>query len=191
MVKQLIFGFKWKHIQTKTPPYRKRVYTADQFLRVNAYAIGAGWYAISIGPFGEDEAQSRLFELRSTGAIPIDSFLSRGSNYQDKIWPLDVAAEPQPVSETITSSALDTDIRTLSAEPDETLGEARMSEQALSRDEKKQLQIALKSAGIIPLRLMEILERAQERPSPRGKTTKACRDRRFDHRTAGTFTVAI
>ena len=54
---------------------------------VNAYAIGAGWYAISIGPFGEDEAQSRLFELRSTGAIPIDSFLSRGSNYQDKIWP--------------------------------------------------------------------------------------------------------
>jgi S1-C subfamily serine protease len=114
---------------------------------VNAYAIGAGWYAISIGPFGEDEAQSRLFELRSTGAIPIDSFLSRGSNYQDKIWPLDVAAEPQPVSETITSSTLDTDIRTLSAEPDETLGEARQSEQALSRDEKKQLQIALKSAG--------------------------------------------
>ena len=54
---------------------------------VNAYEIGAGWFVISIGPFDEAEAQKRLFALRSTGVIPLDSFLSRGSNHQNKIWP--------------------------------------------------------------------------------------------------------
>ena len=113
---------------------------------VNAYDIGTGWFAVSIGPFDEAEAQARLFKLRSTGLIPLDSFLSRGSNYQDKIWPVAATSTPNK-SQTPTPLPFKTETRQLPSEPDETLAEARQSERVLGRDEKKQLQIALKSAG--------------------------------------------
>ena len=122
-----------------------RIYSSS-ISEVNAYDIGAGWFAVSIGPFKETEAQARLFELRSTGIIPPDSFLSRGSNYQDKIWPV-AALATSNTPQTQRQLAIETEARQLPPEPDETLGEARQSESNLNREEKKQLQIALKSAG--------------------------------------------
>ena len=112
---------------------------------VNAYEIGAGWFVVSIGPFDETEAQKRLFELRSTGVIPLDSFLSRGSNHQDKIWPVETTRINTP--QMLAAVEFETEVRQLPSEPEETLEEARRSERTLTRDEKKQLQIALKSAG--------------------------------------------
>ena len=112
---------------------------------VNAYDIGAGWFVVSIGPFDEAEAQTRLFDLRSIGLIPMDSFLSRGSNHQDKIWP--VVSTQKNTLRTLAPVAVETEASQLPLEPEETLEEALKSESTLSRDEKKQLQIALKSAG--------------------------------------------
>ena len=112
---------------------------------VNAFDIGAGWFAVSIGPFDETEAQAHLFELRSAGVIPLDSFLSRGSNHQDRIWP--VSSTRKNMLQTLAPVAVEKEVSQLPSEPDETLEEARQSERTLSRDEKKQLQIALKSAG--------------------------------------------
>ena len=112
---------------------------------VNAYDIGAGWFAVSIGPFDEAEAQTRLYDLRSTGIIPLDSFLSRGSNHQGKIWPESPTKKNTP--QTFAPVAVETEIGKPPSEPEETLEEARQSERSLSHDEKKQLQIALKSSG--------------------------------------------
>ena len=124
---------------------KARTYSSS-ISEVNAYDIGAGWFAVSIGPFNDAEAQARLFELRSSGIIPLDSFLSRGSNYQSKIWPVAATTTPN-TPQMPTPVVVETYGPQLPSEPDETLGEARQFERALSRDEKKQLQIGLKSAG--------------------------------------------
>lgn len=139
---------------------RAREY-ASQFNDVQAFSIGSGWYAIAIGPFGEDTARLLLNDLLSAGQIPRDSFLSTGTNYRQKIWPTGLSNSvttlppaPQvadPVPE-ITPEAEPTIaiVETTDPEPsvpDETPRQARASEQALSRDQRKDLQIMLQWAG--------------------------------------------
>ena len=123
---------------------------------VSAFAISGGWYAVTIGPLDEEDAESQLLKLRAAGAIPLDSFISRGTNFEQKIWPVRFETNESDIttpSEETTAPAKPSAVTPknslirLSSEADETIEEARAIEATLTKDEKKQLQVALKWAG--------------------------------------------
>lgn len=134
---------------------RARIYS-QEFPDIQAHSIGSGWYALTLGPLPEDQADLRMSQLRDRAAIPRDSFLATGSNYRQRIYPIGpapIAIEPsQPVqSEASEVSLQTTEVQTetveISTPPDETLAQARASENLLSRDQKMDLQRFLKWAG--------------------------------------------
>jgi S1-C subfamily serine protease len=139
---------------------RARIY-AQEFPDTQAHSIGSGWYAITLGPLPEDQADLRMSQLRARAAIPRDSFLATGANYRQRIYP--IAPAPAAVTPTQTAEASvaqeeATQVSVVESEesvspeqtitvPDETLSEARASEGLLSRDEKMDLQRYLQWAG--------------------------------------------
>lgn len=140
---------------------RARAY-ADRLDFVNAFSLGAGWYAIALGPYSRDEADAVRRQLRNSGDVPSDSFVSVGGQYGQQIWPIggalagpitqvETPARVDVVIDTVTDTDTDTPqvttIREQIAAADETPQEARASESRLSRDKKQELQIALKWAG--------------------------------------------
>lgn len=132
---------------------RAEAYAAE-FSDVQVFR-GGSWHAIVLGPYAADAAAARLGELRRSGQVPRDAFVTDGAAFDlsDAMGALEPAPlEPAPLepaateteTETPEVAALDTPTP---AEPDETLREARASEQALSQDERKALQEALKWYG--------------------------------------------
>ena len=139
---------------------RARIY-AQEFPDTQAHSIGSGWYAITLGPLPEDQADLRMSQLRARAAIPRGSFLATGANYRQRIYPIgptptavtpaqtakaDVVQEEAAqvsVSETVESAAPEPSITV----HDETLSEARASEGLLSSEEKMDLQRYLQWAG--------------------------------------------
>ncbi len=131
---------------------------------VAGYSLGAGWYGIVLGPYSRDDAERALQVYRSQGQIPRDSFIAFQANLRNQFYPVgapDRAATPPaaaltdgspPVVSQNTQQAASTPAPEVSPPPritlpDETPAQARRSEQALGRDDKKDLQIALKAAG--------------------------------------------
>lgn len=131
---------------------------------VNGFSLGGGWYAVALGPYRREDAERVLQVYRSEGLIPIDSYIARSSDYRSQFWPvganlLDGVAPTTPqtttpqtviVTETQPAEAEETVVEVAPQEPelpDETVREARASEAALSRDEKKQLQVYLQWGG--------------------------------------------
>jgi hypothetical protein len=55
---------------------------------VNGFSIGAGWYAISLGPYSENEAEQVLRVYRAERLIPRDSYISVSSDYRQQFWPV-------------------------------------------------------------------------------------------------------
>ncbi|KAG1715536.1 hypothetical protein GQR58_000509 [Nymphon striatum] len=131
-----------------------------QFLTdVNGFALGGGWYAVALGPFNRDDATARMRDLRRAGQIPRDSYVEDAARYRTRFWPVgapavgDIALAPvqnDPATTETAAPAPETQ-DTVVAEPapvvDETPREARRSEAALTKDERKDLQVALKWAG--------------------------------------------
>src|SRR6056300_1067826 len=66
---------------------RARIY-AQEFPDIQAHSIGSGWYAITLGPLPEDQADLRMSQLGARAAIPRDSFLATGTNYRQRIYPI-------------------------------------------------------------------------------------------------------
>jgi len=151
---------------------QERVRDYAQFLPdVNGFSLGGGWYGIALGPYDRADATARLRQLRRDGNIPRDSFVAIGNNYRQQFWPIggtalapvtpeppetaeqDTAIEATPETEAPTQEPTTEESPVIATPvepeyvPDETSTEARRSEQALSRDEKKELQVALKWAG--------------------------------------------
>jgi S1-C subfamily serine protease len=122
---------------------------------VHGFSLGAGWYAIALGPYAPEDADRILRSLRAQGLIPRDSYVARSSDYQQQFWPIGTNALDRPALEIVdpilsqnTSLAQDTPIEIPLIEPaDETPAEARASESLLSRDERAALQEALRWAG--------------------------------------------
>ena len=139
---------------------RARIY-AQEFPDTQAHSIGSGWYAITLGPLPEDQADLRMSQLRARAAIPRDSFLATGANYRQRIYPIGpapVAVTPEQTAEASVAQEEATQVSVVESEesvspeqtitvPDETLSEARASEGLLSRDEKMDLQRYLQWAG--------------------------------------------
>lgn len=127
-----------------------RGYAAAGVEGVNGFLLGTGWYAIAVGPFAnEPAALSALAQLRGRGLIPADSYLVDGSLFRQQYWPVGASAPIPPASDPVPEATpepvavAEPEIRL----PDETLREAQASEQALSLDDKKELQVALQWAG--------------------------------------------
>ena len=122
---------------------------------VAGFALGGGWYGIVIGPYARDDAEQVLQVYRREGQIPRDSFITFSSNLRTRFYPVGNAAitQPEPAPEVVTEApatpaGIATGTPTItSALPDETPAEARRSEQALTREDKKLLQVALQAAG--------------------------------------------
>mgnify|MGYP001627790454 FL=1 len=117
---------------------------------VAGFSVGSGWYAIVIGPFGEQQAGAVLRQLRRNGQIPRDSFVARSSSFRQQFWPVGANAlsgrtTPAPAPSE-TDTATDT-AQAPQAEPEETLREAQRAEARLDTQAKKDLQIALQWAG--------------------------------------------
>ncbi len=105
---------------------------------VSVYRLGSGWHAIVLGPYAEDTALLTLSELRAARAIPSDAFLSDGTTFRDRLFGSEAAATT-PRAPVTPAPAL---------EPgEETLDEARQSERQLTRDDRSQIQIALRWEG--------------------------------------------
>ncbi len=110
---------------------------SGSFANVEGYALSSGWFAVALGPFGRGEAETVLSRLLNSGAVPGDSFVADGGNYQSRIWPVGaplVAAAPAAPIEPAGPA-------------DETVQQAIASEATWSQAEREELQIALRWAG--------------------------------------------
>jgi S1-C subfamily serine protease/peptidoglycan hydrolase-like protein with peptidoglycan-binding domain len=130
---------------------------------VAGFSLGGGWYGILIGPYTREDADRVLQVYRSEGQIPRDSFIALPSNLRNQFYPLGegsaqatqpaqapaaiASTEVAPTQEAQTAEPVVIAEPATSALPDESPAEARRSEQALSRDERKELQTALQAAG--------------------------------------------
>jgi len=151
---------------------RARAYTT-LLQDVNGFSVGGGWYAVVVGPYRRSDADQVLREYRRDGLIPRDSFIQRSNRLRQQFWPvganvLGTGAVDAPEG-TVTAPAPATPEQPAApqvaevtpapvAEPepapapqpepaDETPAQAQRSERALSRDEKKELQVMLQWAG--------------------------------------------
>jgi S1-C subfamily serine protease len=139
---------------------RARIY-AQEFPDTQAHSIGSGWYAITLGPLPEDQADLRMSQLRARAAIPRDSFLATGANYRQRIYPIGSTPAAVTPAQTVEAEVVQEEATQMSvvetaesatpeqsiSAPDETLSEARASEGLLSREEKMDLQRYLQWAG--------------------------------------------
>lgn len=117
---------------------RARAY-ASALPDINGFRLRkGGWYALALGPYGEDDARRRLLELRRGGIIPRDSYVSDSRPYGEQFWPVGGSAS-QPAQPTAPVQPV--------IASEETPNEARASEAELSRDQKKDLQVALQWFG--------------------------------------------
>lgn len=131
-----------------------RGYAAAGIEDIQGYALPGGWYGIALGPYGPTQASTQLLALRRSGTIPSDSYIVDGSRFRTQFWPVGggtataqtPAPEPQAPSTPLAPAPIEATAQELQI-PDETLAEARASEQLLSRVEKQNLQIALQWAG--------------------------------------------
>ena len=127
---------------------------------VAGYYIGSGWYGLVLGPYSREDADILALSLRRSGQIPNDSFVADGRNLRQQFWPVGVGApttaQPLPRTQLLLNTTPETAVEQAPVveqvvvpvlAPDETTREARVSEAALSREEKELLQTALKWAG--------------------------------------------
>ena len=119
---------------------------------VNGFSLGGGWYAVALGPYSPEDAASVLRNYRDEGRIPGDSFIAFSAAFRQQFWPVGANL----LNVTPLAPALSSEAETVAEAPapaqepevsEETPREARASEAALSRDAKKNLQIALQWAG--------------------------------------------
>jgi len=137
---------------------------------VNGFTISNGRYAVALGPYSPSDARQVLAVYKAERLIPQDSFIANSATYQQQFWPKGAHNLRRPTlepptttsqTEPGTSAPTEPEI-TPQAEPDETAEaatnpapkispeskrEALTSEKLLSKDQRKQLQIALKWAG--------------------------------------------
>lgn len=105
---------------------------------VSSYRLRSGWYAIVVGPFAtEDAARGELLALRGRRIIPNDSFVADGRNFREQVFGSDTIARPSEPAEPLPPLQAG----------EETPEEARRSERLLSREERAQIQTALKWEG--------------------------------------------
>ena len=120
---------------------------------VSGYALGGGWYGVVIGPYAREDAERVLQVYRTEGQIPRDSFIAFRRNLRSQFYPVaaDAAQPAEPAPAPAAPAQADPEPQQQAALqstlPDETPAQAQRSERALSREQRMELQVALKAAG--------------------------------------------
>ncbi len=126
---------------------------------VSGFSLGGGWYGIAVGPYRRADAETVLRQYRREGLVPRDSFIQLSSSFRQQFWPvganvlnrgvINLPDDVAPAEETAPEETEAPQVAEIvTPEPaDETPAEARRSERALTGQERKDLQIALKWAG--------------------------------------------
>ncbi|MEO9779310.1 MAG: serine protease [Sedimentitalea sp.] len=122
---------------------------AAQLADVNGFSLGGTWYGILLGPYLREDAQRVLQVYRADRLIPSDSFIAYSRNLDEQFWPegsdvLDRGVVAAPIAQTDPQTTLP---EAPLAPSDETPAEARRSERLLTGEERRELQVALRSAG--------------------------------------------
>lgn len=136
---------------------------SGQLENVSGFSLGGGWYGVALGPYTRADAEALLRDLRRTGQVPPDSYIETASSYGQQFWPVGAqaiqpqpiprAAEPNPAPQSQAQTQTPVPAQTAAPAPapqpvvDETPRQARASERLLTRDERAELQVALKWAG--------------------------------------------
>ncbi len=119
--------------------------------QVNGFALRSGWYAIAIGPFSPVDADDVLQQLRVTRQIPVDSYIVDGTNFRRQFWPVGAATlNTQPATPEVSEQVEEQVEVQIIATPvigEETIAQARQSENQLLREERELLQTALQWEG--------------------------------------------
>ena len=133
---------------------RARAYSGA-FGNVAGFAMSTGWYAVALGPYSPDEAGAALTRLKSDRLIPDDSYVTDGTRFRQRYWPVAGApsvdpavavTEPAP-TEAVAEPVAQAPAPEPVAEPEETQAEARAAEALLTREERMLLQTALQWSG--------------------------------------------
>ncbi len=121
---------------------------------VNGFSLGAGWYGIALGPYRRADAEIVLRTYRRDRVIPRDSYLELSDRFRQQFWPvganvLNLGVVDAPVTTQLPAQGVEetTEVVVAPEPADETVQEARRSEQLLDAQERRDLQIALKWAG--------------------------------------------
>lgn len=133
---------------------RARAYAAA-YPDVAGFRMSSGWYAIALGPYTPEAALERLAQLRRDNLIPADSFIADGDQFRSVFWPVGadlltapvIAAPPTVTPDPEPESVTVAPVIEPAAPTEETTAEAQRSESALTADERKDLQSALKWFG--------------------------------------------
>jgi peptidoglycan hydrolase-like protein with peptidoglycan-binding domain len=145
------------HPTLTTAQARARFY-AGQLENVNGFSLGGGWYGVVLGPYTPNDANTVLRQMRRDRTIPSDSFIITGRRFQQQFWPVGVGAQTtaQPLPDATTpevETVATIEVAPLAEVsapvviPTETRRQAQASEKLLDRDQRKNLQTALKWAG--------------------------------------------
>ncbi|MEO0828889.1 MAG: peptidoglycan-binding domain-containing protein, partial [Pseudomonadota bacterium] len=127
---------------------------AGAFPNVGGFRLPSGWYAIALGPYGENVARSELQALKARGLIPRDSFVEETTRFRQQFYPVGatppVQAAPAPTAETDeqqTAETTPTPDPLPVPYPAEPPGAARASPRLLTEEERKLIQEALQWDG--------------------------------------------
>jgi len=143
------------HPSLRVAQQRAQIYSGT-LADVNGFSLGGNWYGVMLGPYTRADAERVLQVYRSDQQIPADSFISLSATLGQQFWPvganiLDRGVVTAPIlgDQATPGSTVATTSQPAPqpAIPDETRAEARRSERALSADQRKDLQIALRAAG--------------------------------------------
>ncbi len=115
------------------------------------FSAGGKWYVLAIGPFDPAQAAGRMTELKQSGKIPADAYITDGAAHGQQFWPIGAAAQIAPDESVAELPAADEIAPTDAADQpvpellvaDETPEQARASEGDLPREDKAMLQTAL------------------------------------------------
>ncbi|OYU40730.1 MAG: peptidoglycan-binding protein [Pseudorhodobacter sp. PARRP1] len=134
---------------------RARDYAAE-FPNVAGYQLSSGWYAILLGPYAPEAAAGALADLRRSGVIPRDSFVTDDATHRQQFWPVGAmagqpalatdpsVADPAVVDPVVVDPVAQPQTPAVDVRPaEETVREAKASEAALDADGRKALQTAM------------------------------------------------
>lgn len=128
---------------------RARAYSAA-LEAVSGYRIGNKWYLVSLGPFTPAKAAGTMASLKASGQIPRDAFITDGTDHGAQFWPVGAAAGAAALAVTQAAEPITPPPEEPPPPPapaDENIDQAQVSETALSRDEKAELQASLQWYG--------------------------------------------
>lgn len=129
---------------------------ASAFAETRGFRLRSGWYGVVLGPYGGNQAVAALDRLKRENLIPLDSYITDGSEFRESFWPpLPAPAEAAPPADEAPAlpepqddmAAAPGEALPDEALPDETAAEARASESALDAEGRKALQTALQWFG--------------------------------------------